>query len=229
MLSYIASESTANIINDVCKELNVTVLTSIDKVNLLKYIKQTKVNFNLIKYFIIDLSSLINQKDEIINTIVYFKELYINTRIIIIAKRYEDQDEILTSLYEKGIYNIINVEDDTLIKNQLQKSLTDSGIQKKEVKRFEKVKDVVQKESKIKKLVNKVKNKTNKRIKDKKEKPISDMPTNSVYLFSLLLEAVTRFVKFICYISIFILTSIGLTILLNTELREIVFQILGLK
>ena len=229
MLSYIASESTANIINDVCKELNVTVLTSIDKVNLLKYIKQTKVNFNLIKYFIIDLSSLINQKDEIINTIVYFKELYINTRIIIIAKRYEDQDEILTSLYEKGIYNIINVEDDTLIKNQLQKSLTDSGIQKKEVKRFEKVKDVVQKESKIKKLVNKGKNKTNKRIKDKKEKPISDMPTNSVYLFSLLLEAVTRFVKFICYISIFILTSIGLTILLNTELREIVFQILGLK
>ena len=56
-----------------------------------------------------------------------------------------------------------------------------------------------------------------------------DMPSNSVYLFSLLLEAVTRIVKLICYVIVFVLTSIGLTILLNSELRELVFQIFGLK
>ena len=55
------------------------------------------------------------------------------------------------------------------------------------------------------------------------------MPTHSVYLFSLLLEAVTRLVKFICYVLVFSLTSVGLTILLNSELREMVFQIFGLK
>ena len=73
--------------------------------------------------------------------------------------------------------------------------------------------------------------KTNKKKENQKVKEASktDMPTNLVYLFSLLLEMITRLVKFICYVLVFILTSIGLTILLNSELRELVFQIFGLK
>ena len=62
-----------------------------------------------------------------------------------------------------------------------------------------------------------------------KEESKTDMPSYSVYLFSLLLEAITRLVKFICYVLVFVLTSIGLTIMLNQELRELVFQIFGLK
>ena len=80
-------------------------------------------------------------------------------------------------------------------------------------------------------MIDKLKNKTNKKKEDKSidEKNKTDIPSHSVYLFSLLLEAITRLVKFICYILVFVLTSIGLTILLNQELRELVFQIFGLK
>ena len=103
--------------------------------------------------------------------------------------------------------------------------------QKNDVKRFKKREEVIQKESKIKNLIDKIKSKpTKKKVTKKvKEESKSDMPSNSVYLFSLLLEAVTRIVKFVCYVIVFVLTSIGLTILLNSELRELVFQIFGLK
>ena len=57
----------------------------------------------------------------------------------------------------------------------------------------------------------------------------TDMLNNQVYLFSLLLEAITRLVKFICYVAIFIFTSIGLTILVNEQLRNLVFQGFFLK
>ena len=109
--------------------------------------------------------------------------------------------------------------------------MSEGGIQKNEAKKFKKREEIVQKESKIKNIVDNVKiRQKNKRENKKiKEKSKSDMPSNLVYLFSLLLETITRLVKFICYTLIFILTSIGLTILLNNELRELVFQIFGLK
>ena len=117
------------------------------------------------------------------------------------------------------------------IKNKLNIALSEGGIQKNEAKKFKKREEIVQKESKIKNIVDNVKiRQKNKRENKKiKEKSKSDMPSNLVYLFSLLLETITRLVKFICYTLIFILTSIGLTILLNNELRELVFQIFGLK
>ena len=66
--------------------------------------------------------------------------------------------------------------------------------------------------------------------KNKKEEVSrTDMLNNQVYLFSLLLEAITRLVKFICYVAIFIFTSIGLTILVNEQLRNLVFQGFFLK
>ena len=232
MLSYIASNSTADLIKSICKQLNISILNEeVEELDFFKYIKETKVNFNLIKYLIIDLGQIKNTEEQIINSIKYFKEIYLHTRIIIIAKGYDNQNKILTTLYDMGVYNLINdIEEDNL-KIEIKKCLSNEGIQKNDAKRFKKQEEVIQKENKIKKLIDKVKTKDNKPKGSKivKEKNKSDIPINSVYLFSLLLEAITRLVKFICYVLVFILTSIGLTILLNSELRQLVFQILGLK
>ena len=48
MLSYIASNSTKDLIIEVCKKLQITILSQIDEVDFLQYIKETKVNFKLI-------------------------------------------------------------------------------------------------------------------------------------------------------------------------------------
>lgn len=226
MLSYIANINTAQIIQAICKRKNILILNSQEgETDIKQYIKETKVNFNLIKYLVIDISALINSDTEIIESIYNFSKLYTRARIIIIATGYDCQNAILTNLYDLGFYNIIN---DLELEEKLNIAL-DTGLQKKDVKKFEKKVEVIQKESKFNKITDKLKQlKTNKKSKSKKETN-TDMPTNKVYLFSLLLEAITRLVKLICYALVFALTSIGLTILLNQELRELVFQIFGLK
>ena len=190
----------------------------------MQYIKETKVNFNLIKYFIIDLSNVSNSETEIVETIYNYSKIYTKAEIIIIASGFDSQNIVLTNLYDLGFYNIINEEN---IEDKLRSALN-VGLQKKDAKKFEKKKEVIVKESKIKNITKKFGNLghlNNKKENSKKE----DIPNQSVYFFSLRLEAITRLVKFICYVLVFILTSIGLTILLNSELREIVFQIFGLK
>ena len=232
VLSYIASIETAQLIQKICKRKNILILnTQESEIDISQYVKETKINFNLIKYLIIDLNSLTNSETEIIENIYNFSKLYTKTRIIILASNYNDQNIILTNLYDLGFYNIINEFEVEFIENKLNIALSEVGIQKNDAKKFKKREEVIQKENKIKNIIDKVKAKSKRQKKTKKVKDESkmDMPSNSVYLFSLLLEAVTRIVKFICYVIVFVLTSIGLTILLNNELRELVFQILGLK
>lgn len=226
MLSYIANINTAQIIQTICKSKNILILNSQEgKTDINQYIKETKVNFNLIKYLVIDISALVNSDTEIIESIYNFSKLYTRARIIIIAAGYDCQSAVLTNLYDLGFYNVIN---DLEFAEKLNIAI-DTGLQKRDVKKFEKKVEVIQKESKLNKIKDKLKQlRKDQKSKSKKENN-TDMPTNKVYLFSLLLEAVTRLVKFICYLAIFGLTSVGLTILLNEELRELVFQIFGLK
>ena len=231
MLSYIANTDLARIIETICKRKNILILNSQEiEIDIKQYIKETKVNFNLSKYLIIDLSMLINSDSEIIESIYNFSKLYTNTRIVIIANEMDSQNPIFTNLYDLGFYNIINESDNTEIETKLNTALSVNGINKSESKKFKKKEEQVTKENRFKETINKVN--TKKKAKESKEinkKENIDIPTHSVYLFSLLLETITRLVKFICYLLVFGLTSVGLTILLNSELREMVFQIFGLK
>lgn len=233
MLSYIASNSTAEIIKNVCKEQSITILNQeVEEIDFFKYIKQTKVNFNLVKYFVIELKQIKNTKDEIINSIKYFKEMYVNTRLIIIAKGYDNQNIILTTLYENRIFNIINNSDEQQIKLEIEKCLLRDGLQEKDAKRFKRIEEVkVDKKVKfniIPKLKEKFAN------QEKVQKPSKNIEAqnqinSSVYFFAVLVDAIKSLVRLLCYIAIFILTSVGLTFLFNEELRNVIFQILGLK
>ncbi len=233
MLSYIASNSTAEIIKNVCKKQSITILNQeVEEIDFLKYIKQTKVNFNLVKYFVIDLKQIKNTEDEIINSIKYFKEMYVNTRLIIIAKEYDNQNIILTTLYENSIFNIINNSDEQQIKLEIEKCLLGDGLQEKDAKRFKRIEEVkVDKKRKFN-IISKLKEKfTNQEKVQKLSKNIEtqNQINSSVYFFAVLVDAIKSLVRLLCYIAIFILTSVGLTFLFNEELRNVIFQILGLK
>ncbi len=229
MLSYIASNSTARLIKNICEEQNITILNGeVENVDFFKYIKETKVNFNLVKHLILDLSHLKNTDEEIINSVKYFKEMYVNTRIIILAQGFEEQNNILTSLYENGIYNIINTEE-VKVKEEVKNALSEEGLQQKDVKKFKKIEVVKDdKKRKHRKSIFQLNRKLKKEyvVKEQNKKmETKQQISSSVYFFAILLEAITRLVKLICYCAIFVLTSIGLTILFNGELREILLQI----
>ncbi|MFR5507948.1 MAG: hypothetical protein ACLTKT_01875 [Clostridia bacterium] len=229
MLSYIASNSTKDLIINVCERLQITILSQVDEVDFLQYIKETKVNFKLIKYMIIDLKSLKGTEENQINAICYFKELYPNIRIVILANGYDEQNIILNSLYEKGIYNMINANKIEKVRMELEKCLSDEGISKKEAKRFKKVEEVkTKKTNKLKEIITKIK--PEKSIEKVNSKTKIETPINmSVYFFTLFIRAITKLLELIGGIIIFALTSLGLTILFNEPLRNAVFQILSLK
>ena len=111
MVSYIANINTAQVIRKICKEKNILILNSQEiETDLVQYIKETKVNFNLIKYFIIDLSNVSNSETEIVETIYNYSKIYTKAEIIIIASGFDSQNIVLTNLYDLGFYNIINEE-----------------------------------------------------------------------------------------------------------------------
>lgn len=229
MLSYIASNPTKDLIEGVCKELNITILSQIGEIDFLQYIKETKVNFKLIKYIIIDLKSLKGTEENIINSISYFYEVYPNIRIIILASGYDDQNEILTSLYEKGIYNIINSVELEEIKIELKKSLISDGLSRKDSRKFKKVEIIkAKKSSKFRENITKL------RVQDKERKSNNEsiektQVNSSVYFFTLLIQALNKLLELLGTAIIFGLTSLGLTIIFNESLRNAVFQIFGLK
>jgi len=232
MLNYIASTRTSTLIQKICDKQNILVLYQNEGItNINKYLKEAKVNFNLIKYFIIEINCLEDKEDEIIESIYNFSRVFNRIRFIILAQGMEEQCYLLNQLYEKGIYNIINLNTEQEIEEQLIKCLSNEGMQDKDAKKFEKKKEIIVKERATDKIKKKIRlhKKENMTKGIKKEKIKSDMPSNKVYFFSLLLEAITRLVKFVSYVAVFVLTSIGLTILLNSELRELVFQLFGLK
>ena len=180
-----------------------------------EYLKTTKINFNLIKYFFIELSNLDNKETEIVESISNFCKLYLNTRVIILAQGFNEQSEILNKLYEIGIYNIINSTEEAELEKEILKALSEDGIQKKEAKRFKKLEEVKEQKSnklsKIKKVIQKKnkKEKKSKQINDTLPKEIEGVQvihqSGGVYFFAILLEAMTRLVKLICYIAIFLL------------------------
>ena len=83
-----------------------------------------------------------------------------------------------------------------------------------------------QKENNLKKYI--ISMKKNKKLKSEGIEK-TQVNNTSVYFFTLLIQAVDKLLELLGTAIIFGLTSLGLTIIFNESLRNIVFQMLGLK
>lgn len=222
MLSYIANIQTAQILQNICKRKNILILNEkTTEIDIKYYLKEPTINFNLMKYLFIDVSLLKNSKKEIVESIYEFSKQYKNIRIIIYAQGFNNQDILLTNLYDLGFYNIINENDNTLVETKINK-IIETGLNKKDTRKYEKKREEKQKKSILKTREKKI------RSKILSENTKTENIPKEVYFFSIIIETIVKLLKFIFYLLIFILTSIGLTILVNKELRYMLLQILGL-
>ena len=220
MLNYIAKDKVRDVIQKVCKDKNILILyETAHGVNIEEYIKETNVNFNVIRYFVIDVNCIIDI-DNLSKIIGQIRIMYPKIRIIVVAS-YEDNSLLLEQLYQMEVYNLLNIDSIETLDEQLIEALSDKGIQKKQVKKFDKreqekilKRNEKQKDSKIN-----IKNIINffKRENTHKE--------DNVYFF--LLELITKIIKLIIGILFFILTSIGITVLFNEQLRNLLLQIIN--
>lgn len=218
MLNYIAKDKVREAIEKVCKDKNILILYKTDySVNIEEYIKETNVNFNVIRYFVIDINCILDVEN-FSKIISQLKIMYPAIRIIVIAS-YKDNSLLLEQLYQMQMYNLVDADLIETLEKQLIEALSDKGIQKKQVKIFDKQEHekILKKNERKKELKLKTKSIINFFIRGNTHK------SNNVYFF--LLEVITKIVKLIIGILFFILTSIGITVLFNEQLRNLLIQI----
>lgn len=218
MLNYIAKDKVREAIERVCKDKNILILYKTDySVNIEEYIKETNVNFNVIRYFVIDINCILNV-EKLPKIMSQLKIMYPMIRIIVIAS-YKDNSLLLEQLYQMQIYNLVDADLIETLEKQLIEALSDKGIQKNQVKTFDKQEQekILKKNERKKELKLKTKSIINFFIRGNTHK------SNNVYFF--LLEVITKIVKLIIGILFFILTSIGITVLFNEQLRNLLIQI----
>lgn len=171
----------------------------------------------LIDKVIIDINSFTNNKEEILKAIARIKIIY-DIQIIIIAIGYKVGSEILSNLFELGIYDFIISNDKAFQDEEFRKALKgnnyiDSIKFKVEDKGKKKVKSI---KSKIKKVERK-KNKRNLRQISKQK---------ILVCLSFMKNLIVEVIKIIGYILLMFLMSVGATALINSNIREILIEIL---
>jgi len=169
-------------------------------------------NLEKIEKIIIDITDFIDTKEEILKAITKIKIIY-NIQIIIIALNFKVGDELLSDLFNIGIYDFIISKDEEKQNEEWIKSLNKNNY-------IDAVKFKINKNEKKIKRISKSKLKKNLKKEDKQvsKKVLSFF----LALKSELLEVLT----FIWYVLLTILISVGATSLLNSNIRKLIIEVI---
>lgn len=126
------------LIYEVCKENGFEspqILTGVE--SLKKFAVQELRNLNNYSQIIIDIASTKETDDEIVQSVVAIKSMY-NIRIIIVSLGFQEGNNLLSKLFNEGIYNFVNSSTYFEQKEQFKNCLNGEGCQYKDAIRFRK-------------------------------------------------------------------------------------------
>ena len=176
------------------------------------YVDKKLMNKNLekISKIIIDITNFNDKKENILNSVARIKVIY-NIQIIIIAIGYKIGDELLSEFFKIGIYDFVISDDNSYQDEELRKSM--QGNNYKDALKF------------------KIDNKKNNEIKNLKIKNIKrkkQVSKEKILLtcFSMIKNTFSSVLKLLFYTVIMTLISIGATVIVNSNLRNILIQII---
>lgn len=163
---------------------------------------------------IIDINSLKNTNEEILKSIARIKVIY-DIQIVIIAIGFKVGNELLSNLFELGIYDFIISEDKSFQDEEFRKAMTGNNY-------IDSIKFRIQdRTKKVKK--NKVKKKI---IKDNKKKLRQVSKQKILACFSFIKNIIFDIIKVLGYVVLMFFVSVGATALINANIREILIQII---
>ena len=185
-------------------------LVESEVVDINKYIDEELMskNIDFIDKIIIDINSLNNNSNEIINAIQRIKVIY-DIQIIIIAIGYKVGNEFLSQIFDLGIYDFIISEDKLYQDEEFRNAIKGNNY-------IDSVKFKV--ENNIKKKV-KIKNKKVKKIKQGNKQKI-------LTCFNFIKNIILFIFKTLGYLILMFLLSVGATCLINSNIRQILIDIL---
>lgn len=115
MIIYISDER-PDLLDNVFNDLYISI-EKLQHRQLKKLIVGSATNFSHASHFVVDLSSLDDDIDEVVDGINSFLAMYDEAKIIVIADKEEENSVLLSRLVDNGIYNIVSsLEDDQLKK-----------------------------------------------------------------------------------------------------------------
>ena len=200
-----------NIVKTIYKYIDIKkCLIENEVVDINKYIDEDLMSkkIELIDKIIIDINSLNNNSNEIINAIQRIKVIY-DIQIIIIAIRYKVGNEMLSQIFNLGVYDFIVSEDKSYQDEEFRNAIKGNNY-------IDSIKFKV--ENNIKKKV-KIKNKKVKKIKQGNKQKI-------LTCFNFIKNIILFIFKTLGYLILMFLLSVGATSLINSNIRQILIDIL---
>lgn len=201
----------------VCKYIKIKecVIENIEN-SFNEYIDKNFMNKNLEQFdkIIVDITGFKDTEEEILKAITRIKIIY-DIQIIIIALNYKIGNELLSNLFNIGIYDFIISEDEEKQNKEWVKSLNRNNY-------VDAVKFKINTNDKKKKIKKISKNKLKKSLKEN-DKQVSK---KILAFFWMLKTKCSDVLTFIWYALITILISVGATALLNSNIRQLIIEII---
>lgn len=201
----------------VCKYINIKecVIENIEN-SFNEYIDKNFMNKNLEQFdkIIVDITGFKDTEEEILKAITRIKIIY-DIQIIIIALNYKIGNELLSNLFNIGIYDFIISEDGENQNEEWVKSLNRNNY-------IDAVKFKINTNDKKKKIKKISKNKLKKNLKENDEQVSKKILT----FFLMLKTKCSDVLTYIWYALLTILISVGATALLNSNIRQLIIEII---
>lgn len=201
----------------VCKYINIKecAIENIEN-SFNEYIDKNFMNKKLEHFdkIVIDITDFKDTKEEILKAITRIKVIY-DIQIMIIALRYKIGNELLSNLFDIGIYDFIISEDKEKQNEEWIQALNRNNY-------IDAVKFKINTNAKKKKIKKISKNKLKKNLKE------NDRQVSKKILacFFTLKSNISYVFSFIWYFFITILVSIGATALLNSNIRQLIVKVI---
>ena len=175
-------------------------------ISLVNYVDKDLMskNIEVLDKIIIDINSFSDDKNNLFNAISKIKTIY-DIQIIIIAIGYQIGNELLSSLFDIGIYDFIISEDKSFQDEEFRKAIVGNTYI-----------DSIKFKNKTDNKKSKLKIKKNKQISKKKQ----------LVCFNFIKNQMKYVINLIGYILLMILISISATVLFNSNMRELLIKIM---
>ncbi len=135
LLLYMSSNQNMGLFDKSCADNSIVIKQLNGEFSLNQFVVRDMSNMNCYQYFAVDLSSLKDTDDEIINTIVGIKSMY-DIRIIILAIGYDNNNPLLGRLFAEGIYNTITAVKTVAQQEEISNCIIYEGMQYKDAIKY---------------------------------------------------------------------------------------------
>lgn len=133
MLLYLSSNENERIFDFLQDDHGIIVKKLSGNFTLKQFVIYDMRSLDHYQFVAIDLKALKDTSDEIMEAIIAFKKMF-SSRLVIYMDDVNCRSELIHELVEQGVYNIVTGETVGVLQKNIQKSISDFGMTKRDVK-----------------------------------------------------------------------------------------------